>query len=144
MVSPALCTIGTLQLLRYSVIDPSTMVMLAGRDSWPCQGTTPPGWTTSLRSLSIWPLKASPLELRSIADSTSSVTPTGLVSPDVSAPSMTWSAGHSPAYAEPEKAAAEASSPSASTALSGLRYVTFESILRFSFDPARQAVSVRA
>src|SRR5262250_2767586 len=44
--SPAGCSIGTAQVLRYSVTEPDTVRMLAGRSPWLCQGTIPPGSIT--------------------------------------------------------------------------------------------------
>ncbi len=98
--SPALCSIGTLQVLLYSVIEPSTTRMFAGRASCECHGTTPPGCTTSLRRRSMVPFQASPLEAE--VDRREHLVGHAFRHGLARLPcafSATWSAGHSPAKA---------------------------------------------
>src|SRR5882762_398368 len=49
LISPALCKMGSAQLLAYSTISPCCTKMRAGRSSWLCHGTMPPGSIVSLR-----------------------------------------------------------------------------------------------
>ena len=118
--SPATCSIGTLQELRYSVIAPDAIRMLAGRMECSCHGTTPAGWTTSLRMRSRWPFHSAPLDDRSMLASTSSVTPAGMVAPGFVAPAITWSAGHSPAPAGAAARMAAEAIATAAASFSGL------------------------
>ena len=77
-MSPALCTIGSAQLLAYSTISPSARRSGPGRSSWLCQGTMPPGWIMSLRKRSSRSFDCAGSLARSMAPSVVSVTPTGL------------------------------------------------------------------
>src|SRR5215207_6676237 len=71
--------------------------MRAGRSTWLCHGTTPPGCTTSLRRRSRRPASATFSWPSSIMPSTLSVTSFGFISPDVRTPALVLSAGHWPA-----------------------------------------------
>src|SRR6516225_7356973 len=97
--SPALCTIGSMQLLAYSTISPCWTKISAGRSLWLCQGTMPPGSIVSLRKRSSRPSMCAGCLLRSIEPSVTSVTPTGLKSTIWRALALNLSAGHSPASA---------------------------------------------
>ena len=94
--------------------------MIAGRSSWLCHGTTPPGWITSRRMRSLRSLSAIFSLARSIEPITVSVTPLGLVAPGFWPSATTLLAGHCPALAPGEisasaltKAAVSASFPRA-------------------------------
>src|SRR5215217_2420404 len=73
--------------------------MRAGRSSWLCHGTMPPGCTTSLRSRSRRSASATFSLPSSIMPSTLSVTSFGFISPDVRTPTLVLSGGHWPAFA---------------------------------------------
>src|SRR5215203_4460323 len=73
--------------------------MRAGRSSWLCQGTTPPGCTTSLRRRRRRSASATFSWPSSIMPSTLSVTSFGFISPVVRTPALVLSAGHWPALA---------------------------------------------
>src|SRR5829696_2165279 len=73
--------------------------MRAGRSSWLCHGTTPPGCTTSLRKRRRRSASATFSWPSSIMPSTLSVTSFGFISPVVRTPALVLSAGHWPAFA---------------------------------------------
>src|SRR4051812_25569950 len=98
-MSPALCRIGSAQLLAYSTISPCCTKISAGRSSWLCQGTMPPGSIVSLRKRSSRPSIWAGCFSRSIAPSVTSVTPAALVSTIARTLVFILSAGHSPAKA---------------------------------------------
>src|ERR1051326_5803002 len=75
--------------------------MIAGRSPWLCQGTTPPGWMTSLRSRSSRSAIFAGSSASLIAASTVSVTPLAGVVPILVRSVPRLSAGHSPALAGP-------------------------------------------
>src|SRR6266545_5781043 len=99
LISPALCTIGSAQLLAYSTISPCWTKISAGRSSWLCQGTMPPGSIVSLRKRNSRSLMLAGCFSRLIAPSVTSVTPTGLVSTIGRTLGCILPAGHSPAMA---------------------------------------------
>src|SRR5579862_4185080 len=78
--------------------------MLAGRASWLCHGTMPPGCTTSLRMRILRPANPLPIGARSIDEMTVSVTPDGAVGPGLVTSVPVLPAGQSAAYAPAETA----------------------------------------
>src|SRR3954465_15103081 len=74
--------------------------MRAGRSSWLCHGTMPPGAIVSLRKRSSRSFRGAGCFSRSIAPRVTSLTPTGLKSTLSRALACILSAGHSPAEAE--------------------------------------------
>src|SRR6266404_9049574 len=99
LISPALCRIGSAQLLAYSTISPCCTKISAGRSSWLCHGTMPPGSIVSLRKRSSRSLRFAGCFSRSIEPRVTSATPTGLKSTFSRALAFILSAGHSPANA---------------------------------------------
>src|SRR5713101_4817452 len=99
LISPALCRIGSEQLLAYSTISPCWTKISAGRSSWLCHGTMPPGSIVSLRKRSSRSLRFAGCFSRLIEPRVTSVTPTGLKSTFSRALALILSAGHSPANA---------------------------------------------
>src|SRR3954465_4567132 len=96
-MSPALCTIGSTQLEACSTISPCCTKIRAGRSSWLCQGTMPPGSMVSLRKRSSRPSMCAGCLPRSMAPSVTSVTPTGLETTICWGFGFNLSAGHAPA-----------------------------------------------
>src|SRR3974390_651078 len=72
--------------------------MFAGRLSWLCHGTTPSGWTTSLRKRIFRPWKPEPIAARSIDEITVSVTLEGVIGPGFMASTAVLPAGQSAAH----------------------------------------------
>src|SRR3974390_2053745 len=72
--------------------------MFAGRFSWLCHGTTPPGCTTSLRKRIFRPSNPDPIGARSIDEITVSVTLEGVVGPGFIASPAGFPAGQSAAH----------------------------------------------
>src|SRR5208337_5111739 len=72
--------------------------MFAGRFSWLCQGTTPPGCTTSLRKRIFRPSSPDPIGARSIDEITVSVTLEGVIGPGFIASTAVLPAGQSAAH----------------------------------------------
>src|SRR3974377_899879 len=72
--------------------------MFAGRFSWLCHGTTPPGCTTSLRKRIFRPSNPDPIGARSIDEITVSVTLEGGVGPGFIASTAVLPAGQSAAH----------------------------------------------
>src|SRR3954469_26031516 len=71
--------------------------MMAGRSSWLCHGTMPPGWMTSSRRRRRRSARLTFSFASSTWPSTVSVTSFGFISPLVRAPGLILSAGHWPA-----------------------------------------------
>src|SRR3974377_1879185 len=72
--------------------------MFAGRFSWLCHGTTPPGCTTSLRKRIFRPSNPDPIGARSIDEITVSVTLEGVIGPGFIASTAVLPAGQSAAH----------------------------------------------
>src|SRR5229473_3277816 len=105
LISPALCKMGSAQLLAYSTISPCCTKMRAGRSSWLCHGTMPPGSIVSLRKRNSRSLRCAGCFSRSIEPNVTSVTPTGLNLTSSRASAFILPAGHSPAKADDAVAA---------------------------------------
>jgi hypothetical protein len=72
--------------------------MFAGRFSWLCQGTIPPGCTTSLRKRIFRPSNPDPIGARSIDEITVSVTLEGVIGPGFIASTAVLPGGQSAAH----------------------------------------------
>src|SRR6516164_8610632 len=72
--------------------------MFAGRFSWLCHGTTPPGCTTSLRKRIFRPSNPDPIGARSIDEITVSVTFEGVIGPGFIASTAVLPGGQSAAH----------------------------------------------
>src|SRR6516165_8372895 len=72
--------------------------MFAGRFSWLCHGTTPPGCTTSLRKRIFRPSNPDPIGARSIDEITVSVTVEGVIGPGFIASTAVLPGGQSAAH----------------------------------------------
>src|SRR3974390_2487868 len=72
--------------------------MFAGRFSWLCHGTIPPGCTTSLRRRIFRPSNPAPKAARSIDEITVSVTLEGVIGPGFIESTPVWPAGQSAAH----------------------------------------------
>src|SRR5258705_13749010 len=105
LISPALCKMGSAQLLAYSTISPCCTKMRAGRSSWLCHGTMPPGSIVSLRKRNSRSLRCAGCFSRSIEPKVTSVTPTGLNLTSSRASAFILPAGHSPGNADDAVAA---------------------------------------
>jgi DNA-binding transcriptional LysR family regulator len=135
--SPALCTIGVAQVLRYSVTSPDTVMMRAGRSAWLWTGTTPPGFSTRRRRRRLRPstLISGP---RSTVPSTVSVTSLGIVAAPASGFAVSLPAGHWPAWAG--AAAAATARPARSGAASRVKAILvigWSSLLMKNWRPPR-------
>src|SRR6516165_10371147 len=72
--------------------------MFAGRFSWLCHGTIPPGCTTSLRKRIFRPSNPDPIGARSIDEITVSVTLEGVIGPGFTASTAVLPGGQSAAH----------------------------------------------
>src|SRR6516164_10073491 len=72
--------------------------MFAGRFSWLCHGTIPPGCTTSFRKRILRPSNPDPIGARSIDEITVSVTSEGVIGPGFVASTAVLPAGQSAAH----------------------------------------------
>src|SRR5882724_3891218 len=126
LISPALCKMGSAQLLAYSTISPCCTKISAGRSSWLCQGTMPPGSIVSLRKRSSRSLILAGCFSRLIEPRVTSVTPTALVSTISRAFGFILLAGHSPANAVEADATEPAMMPASARPCQSVRDVTLD------------------